>query len=177
LAAAWTMPLRQASSKRSGQIEPRSFSASCPIPNTDFAGSPSACCGPVALGAEVDAEAFEALAAAGPDALAHLPDPGGEHQHVQPAQGGRVSPPNRYGFCGGAGQPERMELCLDMANTPTSGASGWCGWSWITATSTGRSGRRSLLGCRDVGPPGRAGPGPAGWRDERGAGGAGASPV
>ena len=38
------MPLRQASSKRSGQTEPRSFSPSCPFPNADFSGSPSACC-------------------------------------------------------------------------------------------------------------------------------------
>jgi hypothetical protein len=101
-------------------LSPVHFSLMPLFPNTDFSGPPSACCGPVALGVEVDAEAFEALAAAGPDAVAVLPDPGGEHQHVQPAQRGRVSPPNRYGFCGGAQPLRRMELCRDMANAPTS---------------------------------------------------------
>ena len=41
--------------------------------------------------AEGEAEAFEALAAAGPDAVAVLPDPDGEHQRVQPAQRGPVA--------------------------------------------------------------------------------------
>jgi putative transposase len=36
----------------------------------------------------------------------------------------------------------RMESCQVMGSTQTSCASARCGWSWITVTSTGRSGKR-----------------------------------
>ena len=39
---------------------------------------------------------------------------------------------------------ERMEQCQTMGSTPTSCVSVRCGWCSITATSTGRSGKRSV---------------------------------